>query len=84
MDRADADGHRKRVGENKWFSLIDKVCLEWTLGLAWEKLKVNAGVCVVDCITIERFDKDSQNRLPTAVDRWRKAVGVVFEGEKLE
>jgi hypothetical protein len=84
LDRADADGHRKGEEANKWFSLIDKVCSEWTLGLAWEKLKANAGACLVDGITIERFDKDSQNRLPTAVDRWRKAVGVVFEGEKPE
>jgi hypothetical protein len=84
LDRADADGHRKRREGNKWFSLNDKVCLEWTLGLAWEKLNANAGACLVDGITTERFDKDSQNRLPTAVDCWRKAVGVVFEGEKLE
>jgi len=69
---------------NKWFSLIDKVWSERTLGLAWEKVKANAGACGVDGITIERFDKDSQNRLPTAVDCWRKAVGVIFEGEKLE
>lgn len=47
-------------------------------------MKANAGACLVDGITIERFDKDSQNRLPMAVDRWRKAVGVVFEGEKPE
>jgi RNA-directed DNA polymerase len=48
---------------NKWFSLIDKVCSERTLGLAWEKVKANAGACGVDGITIERFDKDSQIRL---------------------
>jgi hypothetical protein len=34
LDRADADGHRKGEEANKWFSLIDKVCSEWTLGLA--------------------------------------------------
>ena len=48
---------------NKWFSLIDKVWSERTLGLAWEKVKANAGACGVDGITIERFDKDSQIRL---------------------
>jgi hypothetical protein len=58
--------------------------LEWTLGLAWKKLKANAGACLVDGITTERFDKDSQARLPTAVDCWRKGAGVLFEGEKLE
>jgi RNA-directed DNA polymerase len=48
---------------NKWFSLIDKVWSERTLGLAWEKVKSNAGACGVDGITVERFDKDSQKRL---------------------
>ena len=48
---------------NKWFSLIDKVASERTLGLAWEKVRVNAGACGVDGITVERFAKDSQNRL---------------------
>jgi RNA-directed DNA polymerase len=48
---------------NKWFSLIDKVWSERTLGLAWEKVKSNAGACGVDGITVERFAKDSQNRL---------------------
>lgn len=48
---------------NKWFSLIDKVWSERTLGLAWEKVKSNAGACGVDGITIERFAKDSQSRL---------------------
>jgi len=48
---------------NKWFSLIDKVWSERTLGLAWENVKANAGACGVDGITIERFDKDSQIRL---------------------
>jgi RNA-directed DNA polymerase len=48
---------------NKWFSLIDKVWSERTLGLAWEKVKSNAGACGVDGITIGRFAKDSQNRL---------------------
>jgi RNA-directed DNA polymerase len=48
---------------NKWFSLIDKVWSERTLGLAWEKVKSNAGACGVDGITIARFEKDSQSRL---------------------
>ena len=48
---------------NKWFSLIDKVWSERTLELAWEKVRVNAGACGVDGITIGRFAKDSQSRL---------------------
>jgi len=48
---------------NKWFSLIDKVWSERTLGQAWEKVKSNAGACGVDGITIGRFGKDSQSRL---------------------
>lgn len=48
---------------NKWFSLIDKVDSERTLGLAWEKVKTNAGSCGVDNITVAAFAKDSQRRL---------------------
>lgn len=48
---------------NVWFSLIDKVYADWTLALAWEKVKSNAGACGVDGITIGHFDKDSRNRL---------------------
>lgn len=51
------------VKGNKWFSLIDKVWSERTLGLAWEKVKTNAGGCGVDNITVARFAKDSQRRL---------------------
>ena len=48
---------------NKWFSLIDKVWSDRTLGLAWQKVKSNAGACGVDGITVRRFEKDSQDRL---------------------
>lgn len=48
---------------NKWFSLIDKVVRADVLAMAWEKVQSNAGACGVDCITVERFAKDSQNRL---------------------
>jgi RNA-directed DNA polymerase len=51
------------VKGTKWFSLIDKVYADRTLGLAWAKVKSNAGACGVDGITVERFDKDSQKRL---------------------
>lgn len=46
-----------------WFSLIDKVCAERTLQLAWEQVESNAGACGVDGITVARFEKDSQTRL---------------------
>jgi RNA-directed DNA polymerase len=48
---------------HKWFSLIDKVGSERTLGLAWEKVRHNAGACGVDGITVARFGKDSQTGL---------------------
>jgi RNA-directed DNA polymerase len=46
-----------------WFSLIDKVCAEHTLQLAWEQVQSNAGACGVDCMTVGHFAKDSQSRL---------------------
>lgn len=49
--------------EHKWFSLIDKVYSGRTLELAWQKVRLNAGVCGVDGITIEHFGKDSKARL---------------------
>jgi RNA-directed DNA polymerase len=48
---------------NKWFSLIDKVASERTLGIAWAKVQSNAGACGVDGITVGHFSKDSDNRL---------------------
>lgn len=53
----------KGVKGTKWFSLIDKVYADRTLELAWAKVSSNAGACGVDGITVERFGKDSQNRL---------------------
>jgi RNA-directed DNA polymerase len=47
----------------KWFSLIDKVYREETLEIAWERVRQNAGACGVDGVTVQRFDKDSRNRL---------------------
>lgn len=46
-----------------WFSLIDKVCAERTLQLAWERVQRNAGACGVDCMSVGHFAKDSQSRL---------------------
>lgn len=47
----------------EWFSLWDKVTRLDVLQRAWEKVLANAGACGVDGITVERFAKDSQNRL---------------------
>jgi len=57
---------------NKWFSLIDKVRTEGTLGIAWEKVRSNAGACGVDRISVEFFAKDSQNRLLAVNERLKK------------
>jgi RNA-directed DNA polymerase len=59
---------------NKWFSLIDKVWSGRTLELAWEKVKSNAGACGVDGITIERFAKDSQNRLLAVNEQLKRGI----------
>jgi RNA-directed DNA polymerase len=56
---------------NKWFSLIDKVRSERTLGMAWEKVKSNAGACGVDGISVEFFAKDSQRRLLAVNERMK-------------
>lgn len=51
------------VKGGKWFSLIDKIGREQTLAMAWEKVKSNAGAGGVDGMTVERFDRDSHQRL---------------------
>ena len=62
----------KGLKGNKWFSLIDKVASERTLGLAWAKVQSNAGACGVDGITVERFGKDSQSRLLAVKEHLKK------------
>jgi hypothetical protein len=70
-ERSETDSRRRRLPRrggaaatsNKWFSLIDKVYADRTIGLAWAKVSFNAGACGVDGITVERFGKDSQKRL---------------------
>lgn len=54
---------------NKWFSLIDKIGSERTLGMAWEKVQSNAGSCGVDGITVGFFAKDSETRLLAVKER---------------
>jgi RNA-directed DNA polymerase len=60
--------------ENKWFSLIDKVYSERVLALAWEKVRINAGACGVDGITIKRFGKDSKRRLLAVREQLSKGL----------
>jgi len=55
--------HHRRVRGNKWFSLIDKIASDRTLGIAWDKVEGNAGACGVDSVTIGHFAKDSERRL---------------------
>ena len=57
---------------NKWFSLIDKVVSERTLGIAWEKVESNAGACGVDNTAVRHFAKDSQRRLLTVREQIRE------------
>ena len=57
---------------NRWFSLIDKVVSERTLGIAWEKVESNAGACGVDNTTVRHFAKDSQRRLLTVREQIRE------------
>lgn len=54
---------QRGVKGNKWFSLIDKIYAERTLGMAWEKVQDNAGACGIDRMSIEHFAKDTQSRL---------------------
>lgn len=60
---AAASALERGVKGNQWFSLIDKVAREETLAMAWAKVQSNAGACGVDGITVERFAKESQERL---------------------
>ena len=48
----------------KWFRLIDKVYAERTLQRAWEGVRSNGGSAGMDGITVARYEKDCQSRLP--------------------
>ena len=56
---------------NKWFSLIDKVASERTLGIGWQKVQFNAGACGVDGMRVGHFAKDSDKRLLTLREQLR-------------
>ena len=64
----------KGIEGNKWFSLIDKVRSERTLGIAWEKVRSNAGACGVDGISVAYFEKDSQSRLLAVRECLRRMI----------
>lgn len=57
-----------------WFSLIDKVCAERTLQLAWERVQHNAGACGVDCMSVGHFAKDSQSRLLAVKEHLKSGI----------
>lgn len=57
---------------NKWFSLIDKVASDRTLGIGWQKVQFNAGACGVDGMTVGHFAKDSDKRLLTLREQLRE------------
>ena len=57
---------------NKWFSLIDKVATDRTLGIGWQKVQFNAGACGVDGMTVGHFAKDSDKRLLTLREQLRE------------
>lgn len=63
----------KGIKGNRWFSLIDKVHAAGTLELAWEKVKINAGACGVDNMTVRQFSKDSKRRLLTLTEQIRES-----------
>jgi RNA-directed DNA polymerase len=62
------------VKGGKWFSLIDKVASERTLVASWEKVRSNAGACGVDGITIERFEKQAQERLLAVKEQIERGI----------
>ncbi|WP_050031395.1 group II intron reverse transcriptase/maturase [Verrucomicrobium sp. BvORR034] len=68
MLEALANGVKGRV----WFSLMDKVCAERTLLMAWEQVQSNAGACGVDGISVKHFGKDSLNRLLAVKEQLRQ------------
>lgn len=59
---------------NRWFSLIDKVYRAETLGLAWEKVRSNAGGSGVDGITVKRFEKDCPRGLLVLKEQLQEAT----------
>lgn len=51
------------VKGGKWYSLMDKVCDLRNLSAAWEKVRRNKGAAGVDRQSIEKFGKQTQERL---------------------
>lgn len=58
---------------NRWFSLIDKVYADGTLGLAWAKVQANAGGSGVDRITVDCFAKSCPRGLLDLKEQVRQA-----------
>jgi RNA-directed DNA polymerase len=51
------------VEGGRWFSLMDKVYSERTLGVAWERVKRNGGSAGVDRQSVEGFSARAEQRL---------------------
>ena len=46
-----------------WFSLKDKMCSDVALSRAWARVRANAGAPGVDGVTVERFERNLDERL---------------------
>ena len=46
-----------------WFSLKDKLCSDVALSRAWARVRANAGAPGVDGVTVERFERNLDERL---------------------
>ncbi len=51
------------VKGGKWFSLMDKIYAEYTLQIAWQRVRRNQGAAGIDRISIERFDGQAEQYL---------------------
>ena len=59
------------VKGGKWFSLMDKVCAERTLVIAWERVKRNRGAAGVDRQSTEAFAAQAERYLAELRDALR-------------
>lgn len=59
------------VTGGRWYSLMDKVAAERTLGVAWERVKRNRGAAGVDGQSVERFAAQAERYLGELADDLR-------------
>lgn len=60
------------VKGGKWFSLMDKVYRERTLGAAFQQVKANGGAAGVDHQTVEDFERDLMTNLKRLAEQLRE------------